>query len=141
MACEYQAHSGFASFEHKVRTLLSLVGTTIVASFLLPLPTVLSQSLSVPMTSGSIPETLNKIAQNTPGQQAGDVSLVTRNHNLQELGQELSRIYLTLYNSKRLSVKPVETSDRVIEVILRKEGLFYGKVLPTEIDSMVCDLN
>jgi subtilisin family serine protease len=129
------------AFERKVRTLLSLVGATFVVSFVLPLSPALAQSLSGPLINATIPETLNKIAQTAPGQQAGDVSLVTRNHNLQELGQELSRIYLTLYNSKRLSVKPIETSDRVIEVILRKEGLFYGKSLPTEIDSMVCDLN
>lgn len=90
---------------------------------------------------GTIPDTLNEIAQSSPGQKAGDVSLVTRNHNLKELALELSRIYLTLYNSKRLSVKSVETSEHTVEAVLRKERLFYGKFFPTEIDSMICDLN
>jgi subtilisin family serine protease len=138
MAREYQADS--APFQQRVRTFLSLFGA-LAASFLLPVPIVLAQDASRPIVKGTIPEMLNKIVQNTPGQQGGDVSLVTRNRNLQELGQELSRIYLSLYNSKRLSVKSIETSERTVEATLRRERLFYGKLFPVEIESMVCDLN
>ncbi|QDW35833.1 S8 family serine peptidase [Bradyrhizobium sp. KBS0727] len=141
MAYECHADSSLAPFGRKVRNSLWLIGAAVAASLLLPPPIALAQEASGRIVKGTIPDTLNEIAQSSPGQKAGDVSLVTRNHNLKELALELSRIYLTLYNSKRLSVKSVETSEHTVEAVLRKERLFYGKFFPTEIDSMICDLN
>src|SRR5262245_45222353 len=72
-------------------------------------------------------ETLNKITSKQPDARVGDISLVTRNRDLVELGQELSRIYLTLNNSKRLSVTQIETKERTIEGALRSDRLYFGK--------------
>ncbi|MGJ4970007.1 S8 family peptidase [Bradyrhizobium sp. HKCCYLRH1073] len=75
------------------------------------------------------------------------MTLVTKNKNLEELGRELSRIYVTLYNSKRLSVRPafwhvaVNQPTFSIEKLFRSEGLFYGKTFPQEIDDLACDIN
>ena len=58
-----------------------------------------------------------------------------------ELGQELSRIYLTLSNATRLSVTQVETRERTIEAALRSKRLYFGKGFSSELDSLACDLN
>jgi len=114
-------------------------GLAFAVSLLLPCPAVFAGDLNIKLPS--VTSTLSTIAQDTPGQLAGDVSLATRNRNLFELGQELSRIYLTLYNSKRLSLRTVESTERSTEAVLRKQGLFYGSSFTNEIDSMLCDLN
>ena len=82
------------------------------------------------------------LTQGRPDNRAGDIELVTKNRNLEELSRELARIYLTLHNSRRLSVKRVTVDgDENIEGVFRRNNLFYGKGFPLEIDSLACDLN
>jgi subtilisin family serine protease len=98
-------------------------------------------------TQAQTTETLRDLSGSVPSSPVGDITLVTKNKNLEELGRELSRIYLTLYNSKRLSVrpalwKPTGPSDVFSsEAVFRSEGIYYGKTFPLELDNLACDLN
>jgi subtilisin family serine protease len=113
----------------------------LVASFLLAGPA-WSQS-----NAAQITQTLRELSRTEPTTPVGDITLVTKNRNLEELGRELSRIYLTLYNSKRLSVRPAPWNPPAgrpafsIEHLLRSERLFFGKSLPLELEDLACDLN
>lgn len=74
------------------------------------------------------------------------VTLVTKNRDLKELESELTKIYLTLHNSGRLSVKRLTDPEgkiigKTIEEIFRSEKLFFGKTFPPELESLACDLN
>ena len=93
-------------------------------------------------------EVLRSVTQAPLNAKAEELTLVTRSRNLEELGYELTGIYVALYNApeSRLSVQRV--SDRTgkfigktIEEILRLEGLFYGKTFPQQLDNLTCDLN
>ena len=89
------------------------------------------------------PVTIKEFSQfNDIASTGGNVTFLTKNRNLTGLSAEFARIYLSLYNSQRLSVKRVSAlSARTIDQVFRDQRLFYGKVFPIEIDSMACDLN
>lgn len=74
-----------------------------------------------------------------------DQLFVSANNNMEELGEELTRLYLTLFNSGRLSVRKVDIAFVSpfwsIESVFRDLKLFYGKRFPESLDGMACDLN
>lgn len=136
-------HEGLQQ-EHSQRERLRRGASSVtggVAAALVALSHAVAAETLPSLRAESVSDAISSIAAKTPGQQPGDVALVTRNRNLEELGQELSRIYLTLYNSKRLSVRPIKATEHSIEAALRSNGLFYGKSFPLELDSLLCDLN
>jgi subtilisin family serine protease len=111
-----------------------------ITSLLLPALTLLPAQAQDSKRSNT--ELLQDIAKAPVTERFGDVSFVTKNRNLEELGLELSRLYLTLYNSRRLSVKHVLSRDsESIEQVFRNERLFYGKTFGPELESLACDLN
>jgi subtilisin family serine protease len=114
-----------------------------IVFFALGLPSSLVWAQSAAQTT----QVLQQLSRTEPSAPLGDITLVTKNRNLEELGRELSRIYLTLYNSRRLSVRPafwhvaVDQSAFSIEKLWRSEEVFYGKTFPLELDDLACDLN
>jgi subtilisin family serine protease len=100
--------------------------------------------------AGSQP-VISQIASNPPQHVVGDTLMTTTNTDLEDLGQQLTTIYLSLYNSKplsRLAIRseavPVDVgADKpiTIEYVLRHLGLFFGKTFSVKLDSLACDLN
>jgi subtilisin family serine protease len=62
--------------------------------------------------------------------------------NATDFSTELSELYLTLYNTGRLTVRPVpRAGSESIEAVLRNNKILVGPRFPVEIDSLACDLN
>lgn len=57
------------------------------------------------------------------------------------LSQELETLYLGLFNSGNLQVRPVVMQLPYGEVTMRAEGAWPGAGMPVAIDAMLCDLN
>jgi hypothetical protein len=71
-----------------------------------------------------------------------DVIWNSTSKNAVGFSNELSELYLTLYNTGRLTVRPdVLAGSASIENVLRQNGILVGPQFPTEIDSLACDLN
>ena len=79
-------------------------------------------------------------------QQSPDASVViweSTANDAASFATELSLLYTSLYNTKRLTVKRVVAdlpySDA--EVVVRRSGSLIGPVYPPALDSLLCDLN
>ncbi len=60
----------------------------------------------------------------------------------QLLPNQITDLYLTLYNSGNMIVKPVPNpKGAYIEVLARDAGVFYGSFFPVEMDALLCDMN
>jgi hypothetical protein len=69
---------------------------------------------------------------------------ISQNKNAEQLGQQITELYLTLYHASpsRLSLQlysPVEEINA--EQVFRKKDLFFGASFPLALDSLACDLN
>lgn len=66
----------------------------------------------------------------------------SNNSTLEELSEQQTELYVTLYNIGKLPVKSYRVEDeRDIEQLLRDGQLFHGEGFPDELDSLLCDLN
>ena len=64
------------------------------------------------------------------------------NSQSKRVGDEITNLYLTLYNSRRLPIAAYEIGAfSTIENLFRERGLFYGNPFPVQLDSLACDLN
>jgi hypothetical protein len=86
-------------------------------------------------------------AQKQPSSQS-DWLFVSTNRNVGELGEELTRLYVTLFNTGRLSVREVAIPATLpapeIDDVFVSEKLFYGDArdpFPQRLNSIACDLN
>src|ERR1700730_4012873 len=62
--------------------------------------------------------------------------------NVREVADELSMLYLGLFNTGGLTVQIQKINEVVpIENILRENTLIIGPVFTVEIESVICDLN
>lgn len=81
-------------------------------------------------------------AQSSPPKLDG-LLYVTRNKNMQELGDELGRLYVSAANQGRLTVAKFDVGqpDQNIETLFRTNNLFKGAQFPLPLESLACDLN
>lgn len=62
--------------------------------------------------------------------------------NEDALAQELARLYVTLYNTGNLLLRPATVGEpATLEATLRDQNLFFGSHFPVEIDALLCDVN
>jgi subtilisin family serine protease len=102
--------------------------TFTAGAFLSGLSLILSAQAAAPAPDG--PPKLN------------DLIYVTRNQNMQELGEELGRLYVSALNQGRLTVGKYQVDpNESIENVFRRNNLFKGTRFPLTLDSLACDLN
>ena len=75
-------------------------------------------------------------------EETNDFLFVSLDLKYRDIPQELARLYVSLFNTGRLSLQRNVMVDAAnIEEVLRKKSLLYGPSFPIQLDALACDLN
>jgi subtilisin family serine protease len=75
-------------------------------------------------------------------QSKGQTIWISQSSNAEDFANELSNLFVTLYNTGRLSVVTDLHSDAsTLEGVARQQHLLIGPIFPIGLESLICDLN